>query len=107
MGVIRFFEMIVQCSRSKGIGIDLLERGKVEGIGVAEQEDAVAFSEMPEQLDAFRRKIEQERIPAVDDGLVGGVGIGQFADRVDELPVRYFADLILLKEGGRMPMTEI
>src|ERR1700722_1920729 len=107
MGVISFFEMIVQCFRSKGIGIDLLEGGEVQGIGVAEKKDAVAFPEMPEQLDAFRREIQQERVPTVDDGLLGDLGAGQFANGVDELTVRYFADLIVFKKGSRVPMTEI
>ena len=80
---------------------------EVQGIGITEQEKPVAFAEIFEQLDAFRRKVEEQGIPTVDNCLIGNVETCQLSDRIDELPVGDTANLIVFKKGRGETMAEV
>src|SRR5260221_5042493 len=98
MGIISLFEMIFQAASAKGLAVGLLQSCQMKRIGTAEKEEPILFPQLSQQLDAFGRKVEQQRIPAIDDGLVGYGKSRQLSDRVDKLLVGEPAHLILLKE---------
>src|ERR1051325_2548755 len=108
MRVISLFEKVFEGAAAKGFDINLPEGGEVEGIGIAEEKEAIGLAQFLQQLDAFGRKVEQEGVPAVDDRLVrDGHKSRQSFDRVNELTVAYPTHLVFLEERRGMAVSKI
>jgi hypothetical protein len=86
--------MIFEAASAKGLAVGLLQSGQMKRICIAEEEDTVCFPQLSQQLDAFGWKVEQQCIPAIDDGLVGYRKSREPPDRVDKLLVVEAAYLI-------------
>ena len=67
MRVIGPLKMSVQLLLAKGVTINLLQSSQMEGIRIAEKKEAVTLTQLLQQLDTFRRKVQQQGIPCSND----------------------------------------
>src|ERR1700748_2690705 len=107
MRIIAFLKIVIERPLCKCIGPYLPERSQVHRIGIAKKKKPVFFPQLGQQLYALGGKVEQQRIPAVHNGLIRHGKPRQLPDRIDELTVVDPRDLIVLEKRGSKSMAEI